>query len=456
MKIYPNNVNYTPRNKHKEEVKETIIKIPESPEFRALTQKVVGPIPDNLPVPKISGEPKVENPRPPLHIEPAKPEQPILSNSEIDKVINKVRRNGVMKRAIKFGIVGLGQGGCRIAGEFEKLGYATLAINSSEQDLNESPCKERLLLGGSGAGKDLKTGAGIINTFRNKIMTAYQTALPGIEHAIVCAGSSGGTGGGGLINIIDTLRDYKVPVGVITTLPLNTEDTRAKKNTLSVINELVKMNAEGKISPLILVDNNKIEKKYPGLSTLVFWNRANEDVVKCFDLFNMLAARTSAYTSFDPADYKRVLTSGGCMIFGNMAIEGDIQSDTISNAIQNNIDGGLLAEGFNLVEATSAAFIMVGNPDQMTKLPRSSEENANAMLMRLLGSGTIFRGVYALPSVTSFEIFFMISGLGLPVQKIKEMIKSSHEESAHLQKKTTLRTVDDVMNELEGETGKGA
>ena len=382
----------------------------------------------------------------------------IMNAAQINSVVDKIRRNKIMagKRAVKFGVVGLGQGGCRLAGEFEKLGYPTLAINTSEQDLNECPCKERVLIGSGGAGRDLKNGASAVNLNRSKIMSEYQRVLNGIDHAIVCAGSSGGTGGGGLSSIIDTLRDYKVPVGVITTLPLDTEDTRSKKNTLAVLNELIKANAEKKITPLIIVDNNKIEKKHPGLSTLDFWIKANEEVVKCFDLFNMLSAKTSAYTSFDPADYKKVLNSGGCMIFGNITVEGEIGLETVADAIRKNIDGGLLAEGFNLVEATHAAIVMVGNPDQLRTFPRLAEEKAFSVLTQMLGSGTVFKGVYGLPAVSNFETFFMISGLGLPVSRIKSLIESSKIESAHLEKKATLRTVDDIMRDLEQSEGSGS
>ena len=430
MKRFPNAINYNPRYS----------------KVQPMAEHKKEEIKKEVPIQPIIEKPKVEI------VEPKKiTSSPGLSTNMVDIIVAKVRREGIMKRAVRFGIVGLGQGGCRIAGEFEKLGYPTLAINTSEQDLNETPCKTKLAIGFNGAGKDLKMGGSAVNENRSKIMTAYQTSFPNIDHALICAGSSGGTGGGGLQNIIDTLIDYKKPVGVITTLPLDSEDTRAKKNTLTVLNQLIKLNAEKKISPLIIVDNNKIEKKHPGLSTLMFWNKANEEVVKCFDLFNMLSAKSTAYTSCDPADYTKVLMSGGCMIFGNITIEEDIQVDTIANAISRNIDSGLLAEGFNLVEATHAACMMVGNPGIMQKMPRAAEENAMSILMRTLGSGTVFRGVYALETFNGLEVFFMISGLGLPVPRIKTLIDSSKQEGAHLEKKAVQRTVDDIMKELNQE-----
>ena len=73
------------------------------------------------------------------------------------------------------------------------------------------------------------------------------------------------------------------------------------------------------------------------------------------------------------------------------------------------------------------------------------------VLMKLLGSGTVFRGVYGLSSVTNFETFFMISGLGLPVQRIREIIQLSKVEQKHLEKKTVNRTIDDIIKEIEEE-----
>ena len=374
---------------------------------------------------------------------------PVAQPVNIENIISKARRINQMKRAVKFGIVGLGQGGGRLASEFEKLGYTTLAINTSEQDINELPCANKVLIGSGGAGRDLKNGATAVNTNRAKIMTELQKSCQGIQHAIICAGSSGGTGGGGLLNLIDSILDFKIPVGVITTLPLKSEDTRSKKNTLAVLEQLAKASQEGKISPFIIIDNDKIEKKYPGLSTLEFWNKANDEVVKTFDLFNMMACRTSPFTSFDPADYRKTLASGGCMIFGNITIQSEINAETIGQSVIGSLDSGLLAEGFNLVEATTAACVIISSIDKLSKFPRLAEENLFSSVMRVIGSGTVFRGVYALEAVSDFEVFFMVSGLGLPVSRIRGLISECKIDQQHLEKKATQRTVTDILSEIE-------
>ena len=373
---------------------------------------------------------------------------------DVARIINKVKEEGIMKKAINFGIVGLGQGGCRLAYEFEKLGYPTIAVNTSTQDLEKIDCKNKLAIGEGGAGKDLKIGAQAVNRNLNKIMQVYQREFKTVDHILICAGSSGGTGGGGLTNVISSLRNFKKPVGVLTTFPLATEDTRAKKNTLSVLNELIKLNAEKKIRPLILIDNDKIEQKHPGLSTLKFWDTANQEVVQTFDLFNKLAATSTAYTSLDPADYAKIMNSGGCMIFGNIGIKEEPEdiNHMFSNAIKDNINSGLLAEGFNLVEATHCGCIIAAHPDELAKIPRRAEENAMAALMEIIGSGSVYRGVYGIDSLTFHQVFFMLSGLGLPVDRIRTLIHGVKQETDHLIEKAPSRTVMDIMEDLgEGE-----
>jgi cell division GTPase FtsZ len=370
----------------------------------------------------------------------------------IDRIIKKVKEEGIMKKAINFGIVGLGQGGCRIAYEFEKIGYPTIAINTSSQDLDKVDCKVKVSIGQGGAGKDLRIGAKAVNTHRNKIMEVYRREFKTVDHAIICAGSSGGTGGGGLKAIAETLTDYKLPVGVLTTFPLKSEDTRAKKNTLSVLNELVKMQNEKKIRPLIIIDNSKIEEKHPGLSTLKFWNVANDEVVKTFDVFNKLSATSTAYTSLDPADYTKIMTSGGCMIFGNISItepNGDKNEAIFADAIEKNINSGLLVEGFNLVQATHCGCIIVANAGHLEKIPRKAEEAAFSTIMELIGSGSVYKGVYALPQLENPEVFFMLSGLSLPEPRVRELIDNVRVEVDHFQEKAEHKTVTDIMADME-------
>jgi cell division GTPase FtsZ len=377
-----------------------------------------------------------------------------VDDTEIQRIIaqRKLQKENNMKRAVQFGIVGIGQGGGRLAGVFHKLGYPTVAVNTSPQDLEPLEVGAKVALGTDGAGRDIEIGREAVERNKDAIISALQKAFgsTGVNYVLLCSGSSGGTGGGGLSPMVDVVKSLQLPIGVMTTLPLRSEDTRSKRNTLEVLKRMFTRVINGEVAPFILMDNEKIIQNYPDLSTLEFWNKANDEVVKIFDLFNVLAARNSAYTSLDPADYKKILKAKGCMIFGAISVKDASGEDAISSILTENLEGGLLATGFNLLEATHAGAIVVAKRSALSKIPRKAEENAMSTLLRLLGSGTVYKGVYESEKVDNVEVLTAISGLQLPVKRIRDLVEESKREEVHLEKKTELKNVDEILKEFEG------
>lgn len=357
-----------------------------------------------------------------------------------------------MKRAVKFGIVGIGQGGGRLAGVFHKLGYPTVAINTSPQDLEPLEVGAKVPLGTDGAGRDIEIGREAVERNKDAIISTLQKIFTpaGVDYVLLCSGSSGGTGGGGVSPMVDVVKSLQLPIGVLTTLPLKSEDTRSKRNTLEVLKRIFTRVISGEVAPFILMDNEKIIQNYPSLSTLEFWNKANDEVVKIFDMFNVLSAQNSAYTSLDPADYKKIMKAKGCMIFGAISVTDASGEDALSAILTENMEKGLLATGFNLLEATAAGMIVVANRDTLSKIPRKAEENAMSTLLKLLGSGTVYKGVYESKKAEYVEVLTMISGLQLPVKRIRDLVEESKKEEVHLEKKTDLKNMDQILKEFEG------
>lgn len=354
-------------------------------------------------------------------------------------------------RAVKFGIIGVGQGGGRLAAEFKKLGYPVVAINTSPQDLEPLDIEHKVVLGeGGGAGRDIAVGNGAVERNKDKIISVLQRAFTDISHILICAGSSGGTGGGGVLPMVEIAKSLQHPVGVLTTFPLKSEDTRSKKNTIDVLKGLAAKVNSGDVAPFILMDNEKIIQNYPDLSTVEFWNKANAEVVKIFDLFNYLSAQNSAFTSLDPADYRKILNARGCMIFGATTMKSVDSEDSVSSVLVDNLEKGLLASGFNLLTATHAGMMIVGSEAMLSKMPRKAEEKAAVTMNRLLGSGTVYKGVYCpKKDIQYVEVLTMISGLQLPVARIKDLVEESKKQMQHLEKKTELTSIDDILKDVE-------
>ena len=74
--------------------------------------------------------------------------------------------------AFNFAVVGVGQGGCRLAESFWNLGYRRVGvINTAQQDLSliKIPEENKLLIGDGGAGKNPEAaGEGFRTRFRDK------------------------------------------------------------------------------------------------------------------------------------------------------------------------------------------------------------------------------------------------------------------------------------------------
>ena len=103
------------------------------------------------------------------------PDIPLPPEDEVANVIDDEFDAG-----FNFAIVGIGQGGSRLAETFWNLGYRRVCvINTAPQDLAtiKMPDSNKLLIGGKGAGKDPSKAEAI---FREKYMfiTGTRMAAP--------------------------------------------------------------------------------------------------------------------------------------------------------------------------------------------------------------------------------------------------------------------------------------
>ena len=100
--------------------------------------------------------------------------------------------------AFNFAIVGVGQGGSRLAESFWNLGYRRIGvINTAQQDLSliKIPEENKLLIGDGGAGKNPEAADEVFRTRYEDILDFLKKTFgTGYERVLVCAGAGGGTG----------------------------------------------------------------------------------------------------------------------------------------------------------------------------------------------------------------------------------------------------------------------
>jgi cell division GTPase FtsZ len=343
----------------------------------------------------------------------------------------------------KFGWIGTGQCGGRLVKAFSELGYAkTLAMNTAYHDLDELrlPQNQKILMdiGRKGAGKDMSRGQQAAIQYRQEIIhSVEQTFSDNVDHIMLALGCGGGTGSGSVLPLIDTirtcakhigLRNPERRIGVLCTLPTDGEAASPKvgRNAYESLQELTRMAMNGEISPLIIVDNEKISRMYPGLTVREFWPTINTTVAGLFDIFNRLSALSSPYTAFDSVDYQSIMQSAGCMIMGLTKVDYFQRRYDISEAMKNNLSKTLLAGGFNLDTARVAGSVVVGGKKIMANTPglQDSINHAFDVLTDVTGQATVHRGIYE-DQKDSLRVYTIIGGLDAPTERMEELLRVS-------------------------------
>ncbi len=335
----------------------------------------------------------------------------------------------------------VGQGGGRLTEGFYKLGYKkVIACNTAPQDLKSLsllPEDQKILLdaGVAGAGKDMRIGEEAAIKGQHRIYEAMLRKFGKVDHILICVGAGGGSGGGSSLVLLETAIKYmkyigyddaEKRVGFIVTLPTNGECASPGVGTNSkfLIEELSK-HAEGKqLSPLIVVDNDKIKRLFPDLTVKDFWNKINETVAGLFHIFNILPTKETNYTVFDTADYASIMQSGGFMIMGSTLVKECKPADAIANALRVNLERTLLASGFNLRKATHAAAVVIGGSSVFDTVPglMNSIEGGFDTLAVLTEHALVHRGIYE-DSKDRVNVYTLVGGLKAPTERINQLTR---------------------------------
>lgn len=329
--------------------------------------------------------------------------------------------------AFNMAFVGVGQGGGRIAQAAYELGYERVAaINTTHQDLQhiKIPDTNKLDLGGSGAGKDPDVAAAAVQDRDEDIFDVLKTAWGNeVDCAFICFGAGGGTGAGAYTKIAEiakrllaeTKRESRL--GVFVALPRDSEGQRPATNTVGVMQRLVKQ----KFSPVIVLDNQQIEALYPGKSLSQFYQLANTSIVRIFHIFNRLAAQPSEHTTFDRADFARLLDSG-VVAFGAQQIPSYDTDADISRAVRQQLQENILAK-VDLRQGRQAGLILSVGRAIYESLPSARLEHAFECLNRILADGsTIYPGIYPAAG-DALHAFTMVGQLPWPQQRIAELAR---------------------------------
>jgi cell division GTPase FtsZ len=352
------------------------------------------------------------------------------------------------RKSIRFGVVGSGQAGSRIAEAFYKLGYPAIAINTAQQDLEhiEIPENNKLFLkyGLGGAAKDLTIGHAAAETYSDEINQLMNRKVGNEESILFCTSLGGGSGAGSSEVILNLILQMQVPIIVITVLPQNSDDVQVKSNALQTLSKFTKMAQNEQIQNLIVVDNAKIEHIYSDVSPFNFFKVSNQAIVNPIHQFNVLSAEVSAVKPLDSNEFGKMFTDGkGLTVYGTMKVENYEDETAIASSLIDNLSGSLLADGFKLSQAKYVGFMLAAPKRVWDKIPNVSLTYAKSVISEACDNPSgIFHGLYEIESEEEcITVYSMFSGLGLPTDRIEQLKTETKEKLAAAAKKDAERNL---------------
>jgi cell division GTPase FtsZ len=323
-------------------------------------------------------------------------------------------------------IIGAGEAGGRIAMEFYNQGFKkVLAINTAKADLDglDIDDSNKFLIPvtkGAGAGKDPNVVRNAVDTFYDDALRFIRDKAKDIESAVICVGGGGGSGGGLGIVIAQIVAELGIPVGMIYTLPLMNESTLVFVNALDNLKEIHQNAQDAAISPLIIVDNNKLVKEF-NPTAANFWAPLNSAVVSVVRKFNEYSQKPSRFISaLDRQDLKRLTSTGGVCAIASF----DLDESADASKIEAEVGSHFFMDGFDLKTASACGAIIVGSEKNLQTSSAAATINTVFDKINLyLDGGMFFRGVYADDSVPHLRVYILFNGLTLPSEHINEMMK---------------------------------
>lgn len=357
---------------------------------------------------------------------------------------------GKKERSLRIGVIGSGQSGGRLAQSMYELGYDAVALNTAAQDLKfvKLPDTNKLLLeaesGIGGAARELSIGEHAAQSHQDEIMELVHDKLGGCQVHLLCLSLGGGSGAGSCETLVDLLSSTGKPLMVLAVLPMHSEDVKLKSNALETLSKLARLTENKTVSNLIVVDNSKIETIFSEVSQLDFYETANKSIVDVFDKFNTLSSLPSPMKPLDSAELTKLfIDSGGLTVYGDLAVENYEEDTALAEAVISNLNGNLLADGFDLKQSKYVGFMVVANKSVWAKIPSQSVNYATSMVGELCGSAEVFKGLYVVNDMEEdvVKVFSYFTGLGLPSPRVEQLKTDVKELTARVKSKDENRSV---------------
>ena len=291
----------------------------------------------------------------------------------------------------QFGVLALGQCGGNIGKEFDDLGYTTVYVNTSKEDLSTIKGTHKIHIpGADGVAKDRKKVLQLASEHIGDIVDKITTLLP--QKYIICAFSaSGGTGSG----LSVPLMAYLAQIGrvCIPAIVLPNDEQESAKAAENSYNACVEIMGIKNLGATFLLDNAKYDK-------FAINGRFARELDSFITLKNI-----SMYGNIDKAERKQVLSCPGIAVIGKSS-----KAKSSAPEIVESLHNGIYAE----IASKTAYYLAISTSNRSL--------DTNSISKEFSGIYDVFSGISEATSLV------VVAGLQFPQQRILKF-KNKFEET---------------------------
>lgn len=366
---------------------------------------------------------------------------------------NSIIKNEDIKFSVRFGFLGLGMGGSSIAAACAEIAtnktndrypYTSLLVNTNTVDLDKidakNPYTTKLVIGnGDGAGRNIEVGEKMFIEDEKKVVNAIKNQFESTDFVWIVAGLGGGTGTGSVIQAIRLLmtNGFSKRFGLILTLPRTIEGSTVLDNALQRLQMINKaMNGLGSI---ILVDNQKLYDYFTehkeDASIAEYLEFSNRFVAETLHEMNVITSSFKPFgdNHFDSSEFKNLIKTPGVLHFARFTTKANevdaAQSISHIGKLKEQIENGVLSDGYNLANSTRLAVSILANQPTANRLfnfkfTNAIEEEIND-IAPLSSERPIAQYVYQTKEAKEVYFYAVFAGLKLP-KRVNELIEENN------------------------------
>jgi len=358
-------------------------------------------------------------------------------------------------------VVGLGQGGGRLASVFQEgFDIPAAYMNLAGVDFTRMRIDPRdlLVFEEGGTGRNPAFGEMIVRENFESVETFFDRKdMDEAEYVLVCVGGGGGAGTGFLFPILDYLIDQDKEVFLVFTLPEKREGIPTKPNALEALDRVIarylQLESKRKIGAL-LVDNDFCIGRYGLGKEFDYWGGVNTGIVAALKRFWLLTQLdrfasfidiSSGYKALDAQDVRRVL-------FGKNGYT-DLRQLTFDkprdDGLLRKIKDSSLVFGSLDIRTARQYVISVGIPMSWKTRPSTGdfvEEIFQTVSKATRHTPDVLRTSYYNSKLGSLQVHLLLSGLAKS-PGIDKMIHGAEKDKARLDARGNVERLilDDVV-----------